>query len=829
MAIRSRLTLTLSTAWIFLASFLASGPARGLEPAAAAAPALSIENAAGPGYTQLKGSDARRQLVVTARDGTGQPQDVTRKVSFEAAPAGVVHVDPSGLVTPLADGKAKVLAKTPDGLAGEVELSVESFSAPLPVSFPNQVVPIFTKHGCNAGGCHGKSSGQNGFKLSLLGFYPEEDHEYLVKEGRGRRISAAAPEQSLLLQKAMNVVPHGGGLRFEPGSYEHRLLSRWMLQGMPYGTGKEPKVASIEVVPEMRVMGREGEQQISVFARYTDGSIEDVTRMAQYEANDREMAEAGATGLVKTHDLAGEVAVMVRFQGQVGVFRASIPLGAKVESLPPARSFIDELVFKKLQLLGIPPSAPCDDATYLRRATIDIAGRLPAGAEAKAFAEDVDPAKREKLVDRLLASTDHADTFANKWGAILRNKKLNGNYTRGTYAFHDWIRESLHQNKPYDQFVREIIAASGEMGQNPPVAWYRSVKTVEQQVEDTAQLFLGLRIQCARCHHHPFERWSQDDYYGYAAFFSRVKRKNAPGNRADEQRVFHERGAAEARNPKNGQTLKPTGLGSAPLAVPPDQDPRLALADWLADPKNPFFAKSVANRYWKHFFSRGLVEPEDDMRVTNPPSNPELLDALADHFVKSGFNLKGLIREICRSSVYQLSAEPNEHNGRDKQNFSRFYPKRLPAEVLHDALVHATGTPTGFGGLPEGTRAIQLPDTNVQSYMLTVFGKPQGESACECERSQEASLAQSLYLLNSSEIQGKLSNGNGRAARLAQDAARPEEDKVRELYLELFSREPAAEDLAVATGHLKKVPEKKAAYEDILWALVNTKEFLFNH
>jgi hypothetical protein len=802
-------------------------PASGfaLEPAAS----ITIEASGDTGHTRLRGSDARRQLIVTGVAPSGELRDLTRDSTFEASPAGIVQIDASGLLTPLADGKAKVVAKNAEGVAGEIEISVESFSTPLPISFPNQVVPIFTKHGCNGGGCHGKSGGQNGFKLSLLGFYPEEDHEYLVKEARGRRIFAAAPEKSLLLQKATNALPHGGGQRFDADSYEYRMLRRWMLQGMPYGTGKEPRVERLEVVPASRTMTRRSEQQVSVFAHYTDGSVEDVTRMAQFESNDKELAEVDPKGLVKTLELAGEAAIMVRFQGQVGVFRASVPLGVKVESLPPAKNFIDELVFKKLVHLGVPPSALCDDATFVRRVNLDIAGRTPSGAETRAFLEDKDPEKRDKLIARLLASTDHADFFAGKWAAVLRNKRQNGNYAHGTFAFHDWIRESLHQNKPYDQFVREIVAASGDMGQNPPVAWYRSVKTTEQQVEDTTQLFLGLRIQCARCHHHPFERWSQDDYYGYAAFFSRIQRKNAPGNRAEEQRVVHGRGNAEARNPKNGQMLKPTGLGGAPMAIAPDQDPRLALADWMADPQNPFFARSLANRYWKHFFSRAIVEPEDDMRVTNPPSNPELLDALAAFFIKSGFDMKALIREICRSSTYQLSAEPNEHNARDKQNFSRYYPKRLQAEVLHDALVYATGTPTGFGGLPEGTRAVQLPDTNVNNYFLTVFGKPQGDSACECERSQEASLAQSLYLLNSGEVQGKLSNGGGRAAKLAADASRPDEAKLRELYIDLFSREPSAEDLAVALAHLQKVPEKQKAYEDILWALVNTKEFLFNH
>jgi hypothetical protein len=789
---------------------------------------IAIEARDDPGRSVLRGPDARRQLVVTGVYSSGQLRDLTGKSVFEASPPGVVLVDAAGFVTPAGDGKATVVATGPDGLTSDVTLTVEGFSSPRSINFPNQIVPIFTKHGCNGGGCHGKSGGQNGFRLSLLGFLPEDDHEYLVKESRGRRISAA-PEHSLLLQKATNTVPHGGGARFERGSYEYGLIRRWILQGMPYGDAKDPRVEALEVVPAGRSMDRRSSQQISVFARYTDGAVEDVTHMAQYEANDRELADVTPAGLVKMQDLTGEVAVMVRFQGQVGVFRASIPLGIEVTGLPPARNFVDELVWKKLVMLGIPPSPLADDGTFIRRLTLDVCGRLPSAEESRRFLADQDPAKREKAIDRLLESNDYADHFAQKWGALLRNKRTNQNQTRGSFAFHGWIRESLHRNKPYDQFVREILAASGDAGRNPPVVWYRSVDSVEEQVEDAAQLFLGLKIQCARCHHHPFEKWSQDDYYGLSAFFSRIKRKGGLDGRQDEPRIIHERGSPSARNPRTGQTLKPAGLGGSPLDIGPDVDPRAVLAGWMAEPGNPFFATALVNRYWKHFFGRGIVEPEDDLRVTNPPSNPELLQALADHFTKSGFDIKDLVRTICRSSAYQLGSEPNEWNRKDKQSFSRYLPRRLNAEVLHDAIAVATGVPTSFSGLPAGSRAADLPGANVDNYFLTVFGKPQGDSACECERSIEASLAQSLYLLNSGDLHGKLASGNGRAASLARDASRSDEEKVRDLHFLLYSRDAAASELELALAHLKKTANKQEAYEDLVWALVNTKEFEFNH
>ncbi|MBI3466365.1 MAG: DUF1553 domain-containing protein, partial [Planctomycetes bacterium] len=422
-------------------------------------------------------------------------------------------------------------------------------------------------------------------------------------------------------------------------------------------------------------------------------------------------------------------------------------LGVDVATAPQPRSFIDELVFKKLAGLGVPPSAVCDDGTFIRRVSID-----------------------------------------------------------------------------YDQFVREIVAASGELGIHPPVVWYREVKTNDQQVEDTAQLFLGLRIQCARCHHHPFEKWGQDDYYGFAAFFSQVGIKN--GLQTNEPRVYHKRGEAVAANPRTGAKMKPAGLGATPLELSQDVDPRQALVDWMVDRDNPFFARALVNRYWKHFFGRGIVDPEDDMRVTNPPSNPELLDALARHFIDSGFDLKELVRTICRSQTYQLSSEPNDYNLTDKQNFSRYYPKRLNAEVLLDALDQVTATSTSFNGMPAGTLAVQLPDQAANNYFLTVFGKPQSDTACECERSSEANLAQSLHLLNSTEIQTKLQTG--RAAALAKQD-RPHAERVQELYHWVYSRDPLADEVSVALAHIEKTENKQQAYEDILWALVNTKEFLFNH
>ena len=787
---------------------------------------------------RLHGIDARQQLLVTAKLDDGSLRDETRAVKYDIKPANVVKVDTNGFLVPLGNGTATILARAANGTNGALTVKVDHFKNVTPINFPNQITPIFTKTGCNGGGCHGKSGGQNGFRLSLLGFEPSEDYEHLVKEARGRRLFPAAPERSLLLLKGAATLPHGGGKRLDEKSDDYRLLVRWINQGMPYGNTNDPVVDRIEVFPKERTMALGGEQQLAVVAHYTDGRTEDVTRSALYEANDKDMAKTEENGLVKLYQQPGDVAVMIRYQAKVAVFRATIPLGATVTNLPIAKNFIDELVFKKLQTIGMPPSELADDATFLRRVTIDVAGRLPTADETKQFLADTRTDKRERWVNQLLESPEYADHFATKWTALLRNKRTDPKQMRMTYAFHDWVRDSLLENKPYNEFVRELLTASGDVAQNPAVAWYRQARDTTTQLEDTAQVFLGQRLKCAECHHHPFERWSQQDYYSFAAFFSQVSRKAStqPGDEV----VFAKRTVASATNKKTKQSVKPAGLGATPVSLTADDDARQALADWMLNSKNRFFARSLVNRYWKHFFNRGLVEPEDDMRDTNPATNPELLDGLARAFIESGYDLKQLVRSICTSSTYQLSSVPNQFNQVDKQNFSRYYPKRLTAEVLLDSVNVVMKSESSFAGLPTGTRAVQLPDNsyNASSYFLSVFGRPDMASSCECERSQDASLAQSLHLLNAKDIQEKLARDGGRAASLGEDSTRPDEEKLRELYLLTFSREPSEKEIATGKTHIAKrtaaqseteIVAKRQAYEDIVWALLNTKEFLFNH
>ena len=716
------------------------------------------------------------------------------------------------------------------GLVGVTADLQRSQAADRAVSFVNDIVPVLTKAGCNVGVCHAKAGGgQKGFQLSLLGFEPLEDYEHLLKEGRGRRLFPGEPDRSLLLLKASGQTPHGGGVRLPAASEGYALLREWIRQGAPLDSESGPKLVAFEVQPPRSSLRPQQEQQLKALAKFSDGSVRDVTNQAIYESNDKAMAEASATGLVKVLDISGKVAVMVRYQDRITVFNASIPLGAPVENLPPSKNFVDELVFANLKELGIPPSPVCNDATFLRRVSLDIGGRLPTDEEAKAFLASTAPDKRDLVIDDLLRSPDYADFFANKWTALLKNRRDDASDVVSNFAFHAWVRDSLLANKRYDQFVRELLAATGTVIGNPPVAWYKRVKEPKEQIEDVAQLFLGVRMQCAQCHHHPFERWSQNDYYSLAAFFTQVGRK--PSGVRGEDLIFHKRGMATATNIKTSVTLKPAALGDAIPPIAPDEDPRLKLADWMGTSTNPFFARALVNLYWKHFFQRGLIEPEDDIRDSNPPTNPELLAALEKHFIASSFDLKEFVRAITRSNAYQLSATPNQHNVVDRQNYSRYYPRRLQAEVLLDAIDRVAGTQTDFANLPPGTRAVALPDNsyNRQSPFLRVFGRPEGESVCECERVQSSSLAQSLHLINAPDIKAKLASPTGRADRLAKDA-RPPEERIREIYLAAFSREPGPAELQTALGYLNEAgTAANDNFQDLIWALINTKEFLFNH
>jgi Protein of unknown function (DUF1549)/Protein of unknown function (DUF1553) len=818
------------------------GAAAAAESSRLPTPADIKELQAFPTKLSIKGSDDAPQLIISALLSNGQLQDITGDVTYKIADDKIAEVQKSGRVMPLGNGTTTITA-TFAGKSVSIPLKTELVGENLPINFPNQVVPIFAKLTCNSGGCHGKASGQNGFRLSLLGFEPEIDYMTLVKEGRGRRLFPAAPDQSLLLMKATGQMPHGGGRKMEPNSEEYKIVRRWIAAGMPWGKDSDPTVAKITVYPEHRILGKNDRQQLAVFAHYTDGSVEDITRRAQYESNEQEIANVDATGVVSSFALTGQAAVMARYQGQVTVFRAVVPLGRPIPAYAfEAKSFVDKLAKQKWQELGIAPSKLCSDEEFIRRVYLDICGTLPTPQQVLDFVADKNPKKRDQIVDVLLERPEYSYYFANKWADILRVKRGNNNNQNrayGTFAFHAWIREAIAADKPYDEFVREIITSLGDEGKNPPTVWYKDIQNAEQFVDNASQVFLGLRLACANCHHHPYEKWSQDDYWGLAAFYSRVGRKQIAypgqaqqGQQGSKQVIF----VSTTGNVTNKRTNRPAPLqplDATAISMEPGADPRVHLVDWMVDAKNPFFARTIANRYWAHFLGRGIVDPLDDMRVTNPPSNPELLDALAEDLVKNKYSLKHLIRTICTSQAYQLSSTPNEYNRHDKQSYARFYPKRMTAEVLFDAVSQVTDSPATFNGIPRDkfapNRAIMLPDESFASYFLDVFGRPQRISSCECERVSEANLAQTLHLLNSDEVQGKIARNSARADALARDS-RPDEEKVTELFLWAWGRKPGPEHMKYAMDNIEKHKmNKKEAYENILWALINSKAFVFNY
>jgi len=704
------------------------------------------------------------------------------------------------------------------------------------LTFANDLAPILTKLGCNGGGCHGKSTGRGGFKLSLFGFNAHEDFDAISRGSRGRRAFPASPDESLLLKKATMAVPHGGGRRLEPSDPEYAVLREWISLGMPWGRVDVPRIERLELSPASPQMGPTEEQQLTATATYSDGTCRDVTRLVRYNSGNSAVADVDPSGLVRSMERTGEAPIVGLYQGLAAVSRVIVPTVSPSRDLEerltgfPIQNLVDGHVVEKLKQLRVPPAEISTDGTFLRRATLQIAGRLPTLAETEAFLEDPSADKRAQLVDHLLDSPEYADHFAQKWSDLLRNKRR-GQSPRipGTIAFHRWIRNALATNMPYDQFVRSVVTATGNVTVNPPAQWYAEVRYLDRYVDDTAQVFLGIRIGCARCHHHPFEKFSQEDYYGLAAYFGRVDRKGGAGvaERRANETVFVKT-TGEVRHPVTGQVVLPHGLDEDPLEISPYDDPRHALVDWMSGPENPYFARAFVNRVWAHFFGRGLVEPMDDLRVTNPATIAPLLDELAVEFVNSKFDMKHAIRLICKSSTYQLSSLADDDNLEETQNHSRFYPQRMSAEMLLDAFDQVSGVPTRYSGLPAETRAMQLPDEDYSNEFLRLFGRPKRESACECERTAEPSLSQSLFVMNNSFIVGKATSSKGYAAALAVDK-RDDLAKLRELFLLAFSREPTEQELQDATSYIASEQDKRKAYGNLVWALTNTKEFMYIH
>lgn len=799
------------------------------EPVAQAKVSLSkvLSISAEPKQVLLRGDNRRQQLLITAQLPGGVSRDVSHLATMEPASAAVAKVD-GAVVAGVADG-ATELRVTVGSQSLVVPVRVAGFATYPPVHFVNDVIPIFSKLGCNSGGCHGRQAGQNGFKLSVFGFDPAADHAALTKEGRGRRIVPASPLQSLLLSKPTAVLPHGGGMRLAADSPDHELLVQWIRQGMPWGEPTAPTLVSLRISPIERVLGTQSQQQVLATAVYSDGQERDVTAAAGYASNAAHVAEVDHGGLIRTGTFPGQAAVTVAYMGQVAAVKVLVPRPEAIADFPkmPVRSPIDQLVWDRLKLLGILPSGPADDATFLRRLFLDTIGRLPTPEEAREFLADSSADKRNRWIERVLARDEYADLWSMKWGDILLvDRQKLGN--RGAFEFHRWLREQFATNRPYDAWARDLITATGNSSKNGPANLYRSMDTPEGLSRVLSQAFLGVRMECAQCHHHPFEKWSQDDFYGLTGFFTGLERKPIGPTQplgANQVLVYHT-GLRETRIPFSNK-LVPTRVLDGPALTNVSGDPRKVLADWMTAPQNPWFARLAVNRLWKQFLGRGLVESEDDLRSTNPPTNEPLLDYLAGRLVQEKFDLKAFMREILNSHVYQLAATTNDSNRDDEQNFSHYLARRLPAEVILDAISDVTGVAESFSGQPPGTRAIELWDNRLPSYFLEIFGRPERTSPCECGRSSEPTMAQALHLMNAPEIEVRLAASGGRVAKLVERGLTPQQI-AEELSLTALGRLPSPDERKIADEMFASSPRREAA-ADFLWTLLNSRDFLFNH
>lgn len=778
-----------------------------------------------PESITLDGSGSLVTPLVSGETANGQIIDLTSQAQFESLSPTIFTVASEKRVRGLDDGSG-TLRVSVAGQEREAAVQVRGMRLPRQFHFENDILPILSRFACNMSGCHGKAEGQNGFKLSVFGYDPPADHIALTQEGRGRRVNPVIPTASLLLQKASGGVPHGGGVRIARTSEEYRTLREWISGGMPYGSLEAPHVVGITVTPHERTLPLRGSQQLRVVARYSDGKVADVTHHARFQSNNEAVAKVDESGLVTAGDVPGDVAIMAGYLGAVDVFRTLVPrtevLTARSEL--PVLNFIDTQVDAKLHKLQIQASPLCSDADFVRRVYLDLIGTLPTVDEARAFLANQDPERRAKLVDALLQRPEFADYWALKWSDWLRvDRQALGH--DGAYRYYTWIHDSFANNLPLDQFARELLSGQGLVAEHPAAHFYKVVKDPGEMASTLSQSLLGIRIECARCHHHPFDRWSQDDYYAMQAFFTGVKFKATPRG---EMLLASAGGVSQ--NPRTQKQIFAHPLETPAPTAAPTGDPRVTLVNWLVAPENPYYARNIVNRAWAHLLGRGIVEPLDDVRLTNPPSHPELLAALSTDFIEHHFDFRHLLKTIVASRTYQLSAAVNPTNAADEQNFSRATLRRLDAEVLLDAICQTTRIPEKFDGVPAGSRAIQLWDSQVPHYFLGIFGRPVRSTPCDCERAGAPNVSQVLHVLNSPEIQAKLTHDGGFLAALARRSELTDAQAVDELYLTFFSRFPTEAEKATGERYLHNhAANRRSAIEDLAWSMLNSLEFVFNH
>ena len=799
-------------------------------------PLLGNEFTVQPNIIELSGKYAQTQVIVTELiEGKVHPasQDATSEATYISSDMTIVTVDSTGLIQAQANGTAEIRVALGQWSTA-IAVTVAGVEANPQVDFDFSVRPILSKAGCNMGACHASQHGKGGFILSVFGFDSRIDYKGIVKDELERRVDFIQPTNSLFLLKPTMKAPHGGGRRLKEGTMMYNTLVDWLKSGASAPASDPNEVVSIELFPKRRVATVGSKQQLRVVALYEDDTRRDVTQLARYDSLDEGMLAVTGTGQITTNG-QGQAGVMVRFEGKAEICMVTTPFSEAPELTDwKSNNFVDEFAIAKFEELGIAPSAICDDARFVRRAYLDAIGSLPTPEEVSAFVSKEDPTKREKLIDQLLGLTGdptldiyndrYSAYWTLKWSDLIRNSTDNLG-EQGMWALHNWIRESFRVNKRLDAFVKEIITAKGSLYMNGPANYYQINKNPTALTEATSQLFMGIRLECAKCHHHPFESFSQADYYGMAAFFSRVGTKNSEEfGLFGRERVVIVQPSGEARHPRTGKNMVPTVLHGEEMEHPLDR--RIPLAKWLASPDNPWFAKSIVNRYMSYLLGRGLVEPVDDLRSTNPATNKEMFEALATYLEENQYDVKQLVKVIMNSRLYQLSSQPTELNKSAGKFYAFYKVKRIAAEPLLDAINTATGTTVKFTNLPLGTRAIELPDTNYNNYFLKTFGKPRRVSVCECERAPDENLAQALHTLNGDTINSKIDAKDGRLNKLI-TAEKTDEEIITALFIATWSRTPTEQELTVCKEIVAEAGQRNEGLGDVLWALINAKEFIY--
>ncbi len=819
--------LELSAFAILFSLFVGTLSAADVE-APADRPAVVVGNPSGitlePAKFELSGRRSQQQLLVTGSYGSSEVRDLTTVATLSSSNPNVLAVDGT-IARPTGDGTATITVKV-GNLQASANVTVKAFTLPAPVSFKNETLAALSKAGCNAGACHGAPSGKAGFRLSLRAYDPPLDILTLRSEFFGRRTNLLDPAESLILKKPLMEVAHGGGRRIRKTDPVYQILHGWIAEGLKLDADNVPHLTKTELLPKKRVLHEaSSQQQLFVLGHFSDGSVRDLTRLTVFTSSNESVGTVSKTGLVEKIG-RGETAILARYLDKMTT--SHITFLENVQGFtwnnPKENNFVDTLIFEKLKQLQILPSDVCTDEDFLRRAYLDSTGRLPTIDESLAFLNDKRRDKREQLVDTLVETDDFAEFWTLKWADILRSnsKKLKNT---GTHKFHRWIYDNIRNDKPLDQFARELLTARGSVYENPAANYWRASRDANDATETTAQLFLGIRIQCAKCHNHPFERWSQDNYYGIAAAFNRIGRK--AGATADEEIIYVTR-SGEIKQPRTGQVMKVHLLLQGDVDIPNDVDRRGVFAEWLTRPDNPFFAKAAVNRIWGHLMGRGIVEPVDDFRDSNPPSNDKLLKELAKQFIENSYSRKWAIRTIMKSRTYQLSSRKNKFNGKDEIYASHATTRLLSAEQLLDAICQVTDVVEKFKGAPAGTRSVALAEPPTDHYFLKIFGQPQREMACQCERSNESNLSQALQMINGPVVHNKLRADNGRIARSIKEG-KSDEQIITTLYLAALSRKAVPAEMEAAKKHIAAGSDRRLALEDVGWAVLNSKEFLFQH